>query len=264
MAVLQDGENREIRDKENILEQVNKYYKELHAQPAVSEAEKCEQREVLTLVDQLVSEEDNRRLMAIPEAEEINETIKALPSSKAPGEDGLPAEVLKELWEEIGENYINFIQEAWRSKRISQYNSGCRFGIEKTEEEQANDLHKKLQGKLAKWANRLLTWASRVLLLKHVLRALPIYQFLSLGLHKNSYKKLEVPCRAFLCVLRTQGIQLQRGRPVPTMAQHGVYRSPEARAKPELTLENRGSELERMAKALTVLEYPMRSRRNSG
>ncbi|KAL2608455.1 hypothetical protein R1flu_027028 [Riccia fluitans] len=123
MAILRDGENREIRNEELILEQVNKYYTELYAQPAVIEAEKHEQREVLTLVDQLILEEDYCRLMAIPEVEEINETVKALPSEKAPGEDGLPAEVLHELWEDIDEHYINFVQEAWRSRRIGQYNS---------------------------------------------------------------------------------------------------------------------------------------------
>ncbi|KAL2629787.1 hypothetical protein R1flu_014473 [Riccia fluitans] len=32
----------------------------------------------------------------------------------------------------------------------------------------------------------------------NVLRAIPIYHFLGLGLNKASFKKLEAPCRAFL------------------------------------------------------------------
>ncbi|KAL2652665.1 hypothetical protein R1flu_020793 [Riccia fluitans] len=75
---------------------------------------------------------------------------------------------------------------------------GCRFGVEKIEEEQAQDLHRKLQGKLSKWANRMLSWASLMLLLQHVLRAIPVYHFLGLGLHNTNYRKLEAPCRVFL------------------------------------------------------------------
>ncbi|KAL2635675.1 hypothetical protein R1flu_007154 [Riccia fluitans] len=75
---------------------------------------------------------------------------------------------------------------------------GCRFRVERAEEERANDIRNKLKRKLGKWANRFLTWASRVLLLKHVLRALPVYHFLGLGLHRTSYIGLEAPCRAFL------------------------------------------------------------------
>ncbi|KAL2635423.1 hypothetical protein R1flu_006902 [Riccia fluitans] len=75
---------------------------------------------------------------------------------------------------------------------------GCRFGVENAEAERARDLRSKLQNKLGSWANRFLTWASWVLLLQHVLRAIPVYQFLGLSLHKTSYKQLEAPCRAFL------------------------------------------------------------------
>ncbi|KAL2613154.1 hypothetical protein R1flu_024846 [Riccia fluitans] len=56
----------------------------------------------------------------------------------------------------------------------------------------------KLQNKLNKWANRFLSWTSRVILLQHVLRTIPIYQFLGLGLNRSSYKQLKVKCRTFL------------------------------------------------------------------
>ncbi|KAL2653641.1 hypothetical protein R1flu_021769 [Riccia fluitans] len=59
MTYLWDEEDREIRDEEKILEYVYKYYAELYAQPAIFQADKREQENTLTLVDQLVSEEDN-------------------------------------------------------------------------------------------------------------------------------------------------------------------------------------------------------------
>ncbi|KAL2612246.1 hypothetical protein R1flu_023938 [Riccia fluitans] len=82
---------------------------------------------------------------------------------------------------------------------------GCRFGVEKAETERANDIQNKIQRKLCKWSNRFLTWSSRVLLLQHVLKALPIYHFLGLGLQRNSYKMLETPCRTFLWGTNAEG-----------------------------------------------------------
>ncbi|KAL2611482.1 hypothetical protein R1flu_023174 [Riccia fluitans] len=74
----------------------------------------------------------------------------------------------------------------------------CRFGVGKAEAERAKDLRSKIQRKLSNWAGRFLTWISRVLLLQHVLLAIPVYHFLGLGLHRTSYKRLEAPCRVFL------------------------------------------------------------------
>ncbi|KAL2621653.1 hypothetical protein R1flu_001858 [Riccia fluitans] len=75
---------------------------------------------------------------------------------------------------------------------------GCRFRIGKAGDERVRDLREKLQRRLSRWANRFLSWTSRVLLLQHVLRALPVYHFLGLGLPKNGFMQLEAPCRTFL------------------------------------------------------------------
>ncbi|KAL2635715.1 hypothetical protein R1flu_007194 [Riccia fluitans] len=72
------------------------------------------------------------------------------------------------------------------------------FGLENVEAERTKDIRSKIQRKLGKWANRFLSWTLRVLLLQHVLRAIPTYHFLGLGLLRNSYKSLEAPCKAFL------------------------------------------------------------------
>ncbi|KAL3691247.1 hypothetical protein R1sor_004898 [Riccia sorocarpa] len=75
---------------------------------------------------------------------------------------------------------------------------GCKVGdgIEEIHHEQ--DLLGKLARKLTQWTNRFLSWPSKILLINHVLRALPIYQFLGIGLLEQGYKKLEAKCRCFL------------------------------------------------------------------
>ncbi|KAL3687547.1 hypothetical protein R1sor_013856 [Riccia sorocarpa] len=82
---------------------------------------------------------------------------------------------------------------------------GCRIGRGLGEEEHTRDLAAKLQRKLAAWENRSLAWTSRVVLLKHVLRSVPVYQFLGIGLNTTGYKRLETPCRVFLWGTNTEG-----------------------------------------------------------
>ncbi|KAL3694644.1 hypothetical protein R1sor_008295 [Riccia sorocarpa] len=75
---------------------------------------------------------------------------------------------------------------------------GCQIGHNMTEKEHARSLAGKLTKKLANWTHRFLTWPGRVMLLRHVLRAIPIYHFLSIGLNDSGYKQLESVCRYFL------------------------------------------------------------------
>ncbi|KAL2609191.1 hypothetical protein R1flu_027764 [Riccia fluitans] len=125
MAVLRDEKNKEITDEKGILDLVHNYYASLYKQPTVTIEEKSDQARALTLIDSFVSGEDNARLMEVPDAEEIRTTVHELPLDKSPGEDGLPVEVLRELWEEIGFHCLEFVQEAWRKKRIGKSNTGA-------------------------------------------------------------------------------------------------------------------------------------------
>ncbi|KAL3678874.1 hypothetical protein R1sor_021830 [Riccia sorocarpa] len=82
---------------------------------------------------------------------------------------------------------------------------GCKIGKGIRSEHHTRDLGSKITKRLSHWANNFLTWTSKVILLRHVLRSLPVYQFLGLGLENVGYKQLEVPCRVFLWEVNPEG-----------------------------------------------------------
>ncbi|KAL2643436.1 hypothetical protein R1flu_011023 [Riccia fluitans] len=129
MSSLQAEDGTEIKNEDLIMDHVLKFYTTPYAQRAITQEEVQEQSKALALLDWTVSDEENRKLLEIPEADEV---LKA----------NTGCQLLK-----LGQ-YITYL--------------GCRFGLEKSEEERASDLEKKLQNKL------------------------------------GSYKSLETPCRAFL------------------------------------------------------------------
>ncbi|KAL3677354.1 hypothetical protein R1sor_027302 [Riccia sorocarpa] len=75
---------------------------------------------------------------------------------------------------------------------------GCKAGPSFEEEDHARDIANKLVRKLAHWSHKFLTWPGRVVILRHILKAIPIYSFLSIGLSEEGYKHLEAVCRDFI------------------------------------------------------------------
>ncbi|KAL3685172.1 hypothetical protein R1sor_003194 [Riccia sorocarpa] len=62
----------------------------------------------------------------------------------------------------------------------------------------ADEIVQKMLKKLKHWSNRLLSWPSKTILLRHVLAATPLYQLLSVGLSRDGLEALERLCRNFL------------------------------------------------------------------
>lgn len=73
-------------------------------------------------------------------------------------------------------------------------------------------LLEKIRRRLHHWTNRCLSFASRAVLLKHVLCAMPMYYFLSMSLDPKGYK-LEGVCRSFLWGRSTGGRASRRQWP---------------------------------------------------
>lgn len=63
----------------------------------------------------------------------------------------------------------------------------------------------KVQRRLYHWSNRMLTMQGRLVLMKHVLRAIPIFHLMTLKLLKDGFLSLEGLCREFLWGKNDQG-----------------------------------------------------------
>lgn len=56
----------------------------------------------------------------------------------------------------------------------------------------------KIRKKLRNWCNRFLSLTSKVIILKHILRAMPIYNFMVFEHSIAHFKELEAICKWFL------------------------------------------------------------------
>lgn len=65
----------------------------------------------------------------------------------------------------------------------------------------------KVKKRLWHWANHLLSFTSRAIMLKHVFRAIPLYHLMILELYGGGYKMLEKIGKDFLWGMSPNGCQ---------------------------------------------------------
>ncbi|KAL3699904.1 hypothetical protein R1sor_017926 [Riccia sorocarpa] len=75
---------------------------------------------------------------------------------------------------------------------------GLLTGVDVMEQETLDDLKLKLSKRLQHWSARLLSWPERVILAHNVLRALPNYTLMTVGLSPHGLKPLDSVTRDFL------------------------------------------------------------------
>ncbi|KAL3685957.1 hypothetical protein R1sor_003979 [Riccia sorocarpa] len=63
----------------------------------------------------------------------------------------------------------------------------------------------KIQKRLFHWSTKLLTWAGRTIIMKHILGMIPTYQFMTLSLTRSGFSELEKSIRVFLWGLNSEG-----------------------------------------------------------
>ncbi|KAL3700193.1 hypothetical protein R1sor_018215 [Riccia sorocarpa] len=67
-----------------------------------------------------------------------------------------------------------------------------------TEEDQGDFIIAKIQSKLGSWSYRMLGFAGRLVVIKHILKAIPVHVLTVIPLGRNTLNRLEASCRAFL------------------------------------------------------------------
>lgn len=75
---------------------------------------------------------------------------------------------------------------------------GCIIGYNITPSKETQFLLGKVYKRLSHWANSSLSFVGRVILLKHVIRAMPIYHLMSMSLNLQGFDELESVSREFL------------------------------------------------------------------
>lgn len=75
---------------------------------------------------------------------------------------------------------------------------GCLIGYNVTAAQETEFLLGKVRKRLNHWANRSLSFAGRTILLRHVIRAMPIYHLMAMSLNAQGFEDLECISRDFL------------------------------------------------------------------
>ncbi|KAL3687495.1 hypothetical protein R1sor_013804 [Riccia sorocarpa] len=99
-----------------------------------------------------------------------------------------------------------------------------------SEEEQNEFVLNKLTKKLGNWKFRLLSFAGRLVALKHVIRSTPVHLIACLNLQKQMFDEMEALCRMFLWGVNSEG-----NHKVPLVAWQEIQKTKKAGG---LTMEN--------------------------
>ncbi|KAL3679387.1 hypothetical protein R1sor_022343 [Riccia sorocarpa] len=122
LTALQEEDGSLIEDEEQIRVKVRAFYQNLYLQPEVTHGEREDREQVLQLVDRYASESENLTLSCTPNSKEVRETLDLMARGKAPGEDGVTIEVLKETWEWTETPCVTYIQAVWENVRMGKNN----------------------------------------------------------------------------------------------------------------------------------------------
>lgn len=82
---------------------------------------------------------------------------------------------------------------------------GCPVGFDLAPGKIVRFLMDNVRKKFRHWSNRLLTMAGRLVLIKHVIRSIPVYYLMLFELSGDGYQQLEAVCREFFWGLGEQG-----------------------------------------------------------
>ncbi|KAL3696995.1 hypothetical protein R1sor_011071 [Riccia sorocarpa] len=137
MVKLERDDGSVITGKDEILQETQRFYQSLFSEEDRESAEDPEAlaRECLGLIRRRLNPGQSKKLEEPPDMAEVDHIVKILPSEKAPGLDGVTAEVIREYWELIRSDCLELMLAFWQDGRLtSNMKKGAIKLIPKSEE----------------------------------------------------------------------------------------------------------------------------------
>ncbi|KAL3676174.1 hypothetical protein R1sor_026122 [Riccia sorocarpa] len=109
LEVLETDGGGKTSDKDEILAEIEEFYRDLYTDVPES-SEKAEARtEILGLLENKITDMEWEKMSGRPDKQEIEEVVFRFKPNKSPGHDGLTADVLKECWSFVGDDCVKFV-----------------------------------------------------------------------------------------------------------------------------------------------------------
>ncbi|KAL3691404.1 hypothetical protein R1sor_005055 [Riccia sorocarpa] len=120
LEALEEPDGEVTTDRDRILGHVHEFYSNLFSADEDSEDRIRERSKVTDLIQERLTPEESRGMSAMPDQKEIEGVVFGLKKDKAPGADGLTAEVLRLCWDFVGGDCIRFVRAVWAKKSMLQ------------------------------------------------------------------------------------------------------------------------------------------------
>ncbi|KAL3684603.1 hypothetical protein R1sor_002625 [Riccia sorocarpa] len=114
-----DESGNQLEDEEEILHELHRYDTLLYKRQEITAENLNIMKQTLLQVENTVSDQQNKKLIAEPREEEIAKTIRSFKTEKSPWADGMTTEVLGELWREAKQDVLDFVQFFWETEHLS-------------------------------------------------------------------------------------------------------------------------------------------------
>ncbi|KAL3693216.1 hypothetical protein R1sor_006867 [Riccia sorocarpa] len=118
IKVLELSNGEVTEDDQEILQEIQEFYQELYSAEPETEDRRAAREEVVGLINSRLTVEESSKMSRQPDPTEIKGVVFGMAANKAPGIDGLTADVLKCCWDFVGEDCVKLILCIWAKKRV--------------------------------------------------------------------------------------------------------------------------------------------------
>ncbi|KAL3701298.1 hypothetical protein R1sor_019320 [Riccia sorocarpa] len=211
---LQDGTT--TTDQKVIMKEVEDYFTTLYTAEDQSQTRENARREAFSTVHKQVTHLQDRAMGIRPSETEIDTIANIMKKDKSPGLDGINQQVFEnttavlDTFQLASGAKLNLSKTVvlplyqttiptWLQRtdcKIASPSDRFRYlgilsGTNVIEEEILKQLQERYEAKLTHWANKMLSWPEKILLAQSVLRAIPNYVLMAIGISKKATHLLE-------------------------------------------------------------------------